>query len=197
MRPICRAWRQGPCRTSACKALHPPFDPAGDWSAAAGSKAVLWPGAPLYKAASAQPSQQPSPQPLQQPSPPPAAQPAPLPTPQLPPAVPPPLTTPAIEPQAPAVAPPAAQVIERGWDPFNSPAIPVAAAVAGDLLPHGHLGLPGLMLGAAHMLPQPTLTQPQLPQQPIAPQPLAPAAAAPAPTDDSDLSDLLEVRGRK
>lgn len=180
---LCRAWRQGPCRTPACKALHPPFDPTGDWSAAAGSKAVLWPGAPLYK----QPSQ-PSP-----PSPPPAALPAPLPTPQplLPPAAPLPLTAPAIESQVPAQTAP---VIERGWDPFNSPAIPVAAAVAGELFPRSTLALPGLMLGSAHVLSQPLLPQPLLPQptlpQPTLVQPAAPHAIA---NDDSDVLDLLEA----
>lgn len=142
---------------------------------------MLWPGAPLYKSPS-----QPSP-----PSPPPAAQPAPLPTPQplLPPAALPPLTAPAIEPQAPA-----APVIERGWDPFNSPAIPVAAAVSGELFPHSSLALPGLMLGSAHALSQPLLPQPALSQPVLQQAALAqPAAVASAAADDSDVSDLLEV----
>ncbi len=144
---------------------------------------MLWPGAPLYK----QPSQ-PSP-----PSPPPAALPAPLPTPQplLPPAAPLPLSAP-----APVILLLAqtAPVIERGWDPFNSPAIPVAAAVAGELFPRSTLALPGLMLGSAHVLSQPLLPQPLLPQptlpQPTLVQPAAPHAIA---NDDSDVLDLLEA----
>jgi glutamate N-acetyltransferase/amino-acid N-acetyltransferase len=36
---VCRDWMLGTCRQASCSKLHPPFDPAGDWSAAAGRKA--------------------------------------------------------------------------------------------------------------------------------------------------------------
>lgn len=186
----------GRCSKKSCKDLHPPFDPAGDWTDASREKAWLWPGAPLWHPAlpPAPPRVAPAAELAPQLPPPPLA-PQPRQSPYLPPAT---VVAPAAvqQPQMEQASVPAAG--GRGWNPFHSlPGLsltPVAAAAlapaASQLSPNSRLLLP-TAIGQAHL---PLPRAPALPAlQQTGPGGQAGGMAGPAAGEAEEEEELLQL----